>query len=273
MWFEKCSWDEKVQADVERDFTKWFSEIDFLRQCKIPGWFSSLTYSNDNSIHVFADASQKAFGVCIFFRAVMNGEVHINLIQAKARISPQKPASIPRLELLACCMAVRLWNSIAESFEGIPIYFWTDSEVCLCWIQKPDIWKPFIKNRVREILLGSKVENWRHVPGFLNPADLLSRGCSPKALFKTKWWLGPDWLKKDKMFWPKENFSTSLSNERNVLIACCMDTNYEESMFCDSLFTYFSSFSKIVLSFAWLLRFIKNCRSAMKTAPILSPRS
>ncbi|GFW56800.1 integrase catalytic domain-containing protein [Trichonephila clavipes] len=45
-------------------------------------------------------------------------------------------------------------------------------------------------------------ENWRHVPGRMNPADVLSRGCSPRHLLESKWFEGPEWLLRDAKTWP-----------------------------------------------------------------------
>ncbi|GFT77545.1 hypothetical protein TNCV_4424761 [Trichonephila clavipes] len=42
----------------------------------------------------------------------------------------------------------------------------------------------FVSNRIKEISRISSPENWRHVPGRMNPADVLSRGCSPRHLLE-----------------------------------------------------------------------------------------
>ncbi|GFT11562.1 DUF5641 domain-containing protein [Trichonephila clavipes] len=47
----------------------------------------------------------------------------------------------------------------------------------------------FVLNRIKEIARISSPVNWRHVPGRMNPAYGLSRGCSSRHLLKT-WWGG-----------------------------------------------------------------------------------
>ncbi|GFX71582.1 putative RNA-directed DNA polymerase from transposon X-element [Trichonephila clavipes] len=53
-----------------------------------------------------------------------------------------------------------------------------------------------------EIARISSPDNWRHVPGRMNPADVLSRGCSPRHLLESKWFGGPEWLLGDAVTWP-----------------------------------------------------------------------
>ncbi|GFU23164.1 integrase catalytic domain-containing protein [Trichonephila clavipes] len=44
---------------------------------------------------------------------------------------------------------------------------------------------------------------WRHIPGTLNAADLVSRACSGEHLLQGKWWEGPTWLLENEENWPK----------------------------------------------------------------------
>lgn len=68
-------------------------------------------------------------------------------------------------------------------------------------LNRYDEWGTFVGNRVREIVKLTSPENWNHVPGKLNPADLASRGSSPRELMRSRWWEGPQWLKLPQNQW------------------------------------------------------------------------
>ncbi|GFX27146.1 putative RNA-directed DNA polymerase from transposon X-element [Trichonephila clavipes] len=74
--------------------------------------------------------------------------------------------------------------------------------VALHWIKNNGEWSIFVSNRIKEIARISSPENWRHVPGRMNPADVLSRGCSPRHLLESKWFGGLGWLLGDAVTWP-----------------------------------------------------------------------
>ena len=63
--------------------------------------------------------------------------------------------------------------------------------------------KPFVANRIGEIQRTTSPEQWRHVPGTINPADLPTRGLSAMALAESDVWMeGPAFLKDDESTWP-----------------------------------------------------------------------
>lgn len=48
-------------------------------------------------------------------------------------------------------------------------------------------------------------DQWRHVPGVENPADVASRGIMPSELRQhSLWWSGPQWLKMVSQHWPPQ---------------------------------------------------------------------
>lgn len=124
-------------------------------------------------------------------------------------ISKLAPA-INRLELSAATMLVSMAKTISEVTE-IPIpemFFWTDSENVLrqinrggknCFISKHNV------KKVDHILEYTTPDQWRHVPGEENPADLASRGVTGEAFVKANLWHeGPDWLPQGQRRWPEQ---------------------------------------------------------------------
>lgn len=70
----------------------------------------------------------------------------------------------------------------------------------MAWIaSNPKQWNVFVENRVAEIRKLSRLEEWEHVRTGDNPADIVSRGCSPKRLLESQpWWKGPARLTSER---------------------------------------------------------------------------
>lgn len=90
-------------------------------------------------LHSFSDASQSAYGACIYMRSVnqRNNEVTVNLLCAKSKVAPLKPTTIPRIELCAALLAAKLTKSVLDALRYAPqkIVHWCDSSVVLGWIK------------------------------------------------------------------------------------------------------------------------------------------
>ncbi|XP_035715513.1 uncharacterized protein LOC110859590 [Folsomia candida] len=205
-WESKKTWDEDLDdtLDIKSEFGEWWRQTSMLAEVKIPRWAFRSELVKSVQFHVFSDASGAAYAAAVFVRVEDQKGVTVQLLQAKARVAPLKKMTIPRLELLGCTIAARLHSSVVEalSMDVVETYFWTDSMTALSWIQRNNEWGTFVGNRVKEICSLTKVENWRHVPGVMNPADLPSRGCNPAQLLKSRWWEGPTWLRGSSETWP-----------------------------------------------------------------------
>ena len=81
----------------------------------------------------------------------------------------------------------RRWNSrVAHlhrrfTFSNISS---TDRTAELSWIKSKDRQKMYIANRLKKIAENSNKDDWRHVPGKMNPADHGTRGLAPCDLQK-----------------------------------------------------------------------------------------
>ncbi|UYV80331.1 hypothetical protein LAZ67_18002470 [Cordylochernes scorpioides] len=257
-WTVKTDWDEPLPTTIQENFMKWYSELDTLADIKIPRRVGHGIRAHW-SIHIFCDASQSAYAAAAFLRCPENKGVSVQLLVAKSRLGPLKKTTIPRMELLACMLGVRLSRYITESLNlaAEPVYYWTDSTTALSWIKTNRQWGTFVNNRVKEICNTSGPNKWLYVPGSLNPADLPSRGCSVLQLKRTRWWEGPEWLKQPQDHWPKQLFHSdrtlvNLEIDRQVLVTTHARTEVMP------WFERFSNFTKIVRINAWIRRFIRN---------------
>jgi hypothetical protein len=95
---------------------------------------------------------------------------------------------------------MRVWSVIKETYPTEPenTFFWTDSAVCLHWINTPaKSFKAFVAHRIGEIQNYTTQNQWRHVPTLENPADIGTRKITVAELKTSKlWWEGPKFLKE-----------------------------------------------------------------------------
>ena len=119
----------------------------------------------------------------------------------KARVSPLKVVTIPRLELTAALVSVRISKFLGRELQykqEIPEVFWTDSKIVLAYIANEDRrFHVFVANRIQQIRDHTNPSQWRYVRTEDNPADEASRGVSADDfVHKSKWLTGPDFLWK-----------------------------------------------------------------------------
>ncbi|XP_046590243.1 uncharacterized protein LOC124293434 [Neodiprion lecontei] len=216
LWALGFDWDEPLSASLSSRWIEFLQDLQGISAITIPRWIGLSSASLGIEIHGFADASQSALGAVIYARTYINThEVRVSLVCAKTKVAPLKKVTIPRLELCAANLLVRLMCHVEKTlnFENTPVYLWTDSTVALAWIKShPSRWKEFVRNRVTEIQEFARAR-WYHISGLENPADLASRGASPEQLQKSELWtFGPSWLSKPSVNWP----SSSPRPEENV---------------------------------------------------------
>jgi len=154
-----------------------------------------------------------AYGAVAYLRQLNNGLYETTIIAAKSRVAPSKAVSIPRLELMAACLAAQLAEKITKALE-LPmkrVTLWSDSFDVLFWVREQSRrYKTFVANRIGTIQTLTQADQWQYVPTKENPADLLSRGVSAKELTERElWWHGPTFLKTTEN-WPVQMWNVIL---------------------------------------------------------------
>ena len=199
-------WDESVPSDLAFRWSMWLISLDHISslrfpRCVIPDEF----VDGSIELHHFCDASEVGYGACTYVRAInRRGQIHVSLLISKNRLAPVKPVTVPRLELLAAIVASNLDCVVRRELdiELMKSTFWTDSMITLAYIQSDSRkFKTFVANRVSLIRENSTPDQWCHIVGYDNPADILSRGCNVSKL-PTVWFEGPRFLSEYKSSWP-----------------------------------------------------------------------
>lgn len=266
IWKENLPWDDTAPEEILRLWRPFFKRLETLKEIKIPRCILGSKLINIQ-LHGFADASTKAYGACVYIRTTKsNGTISTNLVCAKSKVAPLKPATLPRLELCAAVLLSRLVQKVRLSFNSLTFdtHLWSDSTIALCWIKSdPARWHVFVANRVAEIQDLTSKEKWRHVSSDDNPADLVSRGVEPQALQEARiWWYGPEWLCLPECQWPHCDFpetTQDLPECRNISQTCVGVESPKSSPLIEE-FERFSKFSRLRRVFAFVLRFINNTR-------------
>nr|CAI5867743.1 unnamed protein product [Callosobruchus analis] len=265
LWMLKLSWEDTVPSGIAEYWKKLRSDFYQLETLNIQRQIVCREYSSIQ-LHGFCDASSKAYGAAVYLRSVdASGSVQVSLVAAKSRVAPLKALTIPRLELCGALVLVELVQRIkgALTLKIDSIYLWCDSTVVLSWIAtSPHLLQTFVSNRVAKIQELSQGDDWYHVKTDENPADLISRGVPPgKLIHNELWFNGPSWLTREEDSWCKKDFSV-LSDVPEMKKQCQVLHVAQSPRLID--FRRFSSFQKLVRSFAYCLRFSNNTRRKSK---------
>ena len=141
---------------------------------------------------------------CCYLRMVDNaGHNSCSFIIEKARIAPLKAVSIPRLELTAAVLSIRLYLLVTKELDlpNCNCVFWTDSRTTLQCIQNNTKQFPvFVANRLAIICEHTSTNSWKYVPSKLNPADFATRGISAELFFHSY-----AWLQKPSFLWKTDD--------------------------------------------------------------------
>ncbi|KAK9722344.1 Pao retrotransposon peptidase [Popillia japonica] len=140
--------------------------IKALKDIEIPRLVLT-TASQEIQMHGFCDASEKAYGACVYLRSKCEqNKYSINLLASKSRVAPLKVVTLPRLELLGAVLLTQVMANLQQQLRLhiSSTYYWTDSQIVLSWIKAtPAKWKTFVANRVALIQESTNISDWYHV--------------------------------------------------------------------------------------------------------------
>ena len=267
---ENIGWDDPLPLETLERWKTWLQGLREANIISVPRCIFNECQGEPLRVqlHGFADASKRAYCAMIFIVVKTSMHTYVRLLSAKTRVAPLKLLTIPRLELMSARILANLMNTVLEALgqqvKIEQVKYWLDSKTELFWIQNHGELKQFVRHRVDEILNRTRKEDWGHVPGVENPADLGSRGVSANHLKNSRlWWEGPNWLKEHESKWPKsfllEN-SSEVEDERkgtNVMLTVQKERKGVSNVI---QIGRYGSLLRLLRVTALVIRFIKNLK-------------
>jgi hypothetical protein len=216
----KASWNTKLTKDESQAWHDYVQDVETnLPRLKLPRRTRPLKYDKLR-LCVFSDASAQAIAGALYEVAEVDGKNYPILASARNKVIPHKKRfttggvdtltkdslKINRLELTAAVLATQMAEQhiAATQTQYDEVLAFTDSQVTCHWLwSATDHHTEYVRSRVNTIKKLIKPDQWRHVPGTQNPADLASRGCTLGELLESDlWFKGPEWLSGSREGWP-----------------------------------------------------------------------
>ena len=276
---KKLGWDTAIVEQDRVQWFRWLEDLSKLENMQVDRCFKPKNFGKIKNVqlHIFSDGSRVGYGAVAYLRlVVVFDRIHCSFVMGKARLAPIHEITIPRLELTAAVISVKLSEIIREELEieTDRVNYWTDSTTVLkCLNNDSKRFHTFESNRLTIIRSGSSVSDWRYVNRDDNPADDASKGLRLDEMAEINRWLnGPAFLWKEENCWPamievprlKDSDAEVRKESRIYVTTVAQDP-------LNSLIHHYSSWWKLKRAFAWLLRykqFIQNkvCKKKEDTA-------
>ncbi|XP_011858745.1 PREDICTED: uncharacterized protein LOC105556271 [Vollenhovia emeryi] len=154
LWKAGIHWDESVPQELHTSWLKLKSQLPVVNQLQITRCAKFHPDPQFAQLHGFCDASQNAYGACIYVRTKLEtGEYRSELLCSKSHVASLKAVSLPRLELSAAVLLAQLITKVRNSLDSpVQAFLWSNSTITLNWIASSSRnWSVFVPNRIGEV--------------------------------------------------------------------------------------------------------------------------
>ncbi|XP_058456617.1 uncharacterized protein LOC131434015 [Malaya genurostris] len=278
LWRAKTEWDQPIPEKLRENWERWTSRFRYLEQIKISRCYfprHSVKDIQSLQLHIYVDASEEAYACVAYFRAIFPDGIRVALVGGKSKVAPLKATSIPRLELMAAVIGVRLMKTILVGHSLIieKTTLWTYSRTVLAWINSDHRrYRQFVACRVGEILCKTNADQWRWIATKKNVADDATKwGKGPCFSSNNRWFRGPGDLYLPEEQWSVEVHTFNETTEEE-LRSCLV---HQDATIPQLLqWERFSSMTHLCRSVAYVYRYMLNLRRTVKReARLIGPLS
>lgn len=181
---EQCrqnfGWDVTISHTLSEQWIKWICGLSLLADFEVPRCLKPKDFSKSvhSQIYHFSNASELGYGTVSCLRMTnTEGKVHVAFLMGKARVAPLKRQTIPRLELAAAALSIKVDRMLKAELPSPTntSVFWSDSTFVLKSILNDHMrFHTYVANRLRE---ATQVSQWRYIDTRRNPADPALQRC------------------------------------------------------------------------------------------------
>ncbi|XP_070203690.1 uncharacterized protein [Littorina saxatilis] len=270
-------WDQALPVELAVKWSEWLRDVTALSTISIPRYYfpESVLPWRLVEFHHFADASTVGYGECSYLRIVdKQGRPHCAVVMAKSKVAPVRSVTVPRLELQAAVLSVKIARFLQREFAHLHAlhHFWSDSRVVLGYLyNESKRFHTFVANRIQQILEFSKPQQWHHVASKENPADHASRGLSVAELKNSNWHSGPEFLKREPVAY--EVPDVTVADDDTEVKAYQTKVKVEKHNDCEEIVRRFSSLNRLIRVVTRLLSWAKRARQRRMTRAAATPLS
>lgn len=254
-------WDEPIPPSQSKHWADWIKDLPTLVSFNVPRCIKPPNFKNPVIIqlHHFADASELGYGVVSYVRMSNDqGGIHVCFLMGKARVAPLKQLTIPRLELAAAVLSVKV-DKLLRTELHLPLQssmFWVDSQAVLKYIASDSArFYTFVANRVAFIRENTSIQQWKFIESKHNPADDASRGLSAQKFLDNKRWLcGPPFLWEPNHTWPTKGIDSESLPHDDPEVKCPIACNVviqDPLSPTNKLLSFFSDWTRLMKAVAW----------------------
>ena len=240
-------------------------DLKLIQQVKVDRCIKPVDFGKvvSSQLHAFSDASCVGYGICVYIRVVdENGQIHVKLLMGKSCLAPLKMTTIPKLELVAAAVSVKITQNLIRELDADidHVVYYTDSSTVLYYIHSEKSRFPvFVANRVNQIRDFTSPKQWKYVSTSENPADIASRGITARKIVSSDlWYNGPTFLRADEITWAQQ--PEQFSNIENLEDECIHVVSTKCNDGIESvrqLIHHYSSWHKLKKAVALYRRFIQ----------------
>ena len=115
VWREGVQWDDPVSKEIQSRWESWQVGLTTINMFSLPRCYK-VSITSKLQLHVFGDASEKSCGAVTYLRTCTES-CKVSFVAAKGRVAPTKPTTLPRLELSAATVVMRLYRLIIKEID------------------------------------------------------------------------------------------------------------------------------------------------------------